>query len=62
MPGSGSSRRESQDSRLPVVTSLVDPQQRCVPVEIAGKTEGYAVFVEVKLVLGGVRLESHALV
>jgi len=54
--------RESQDSRLPVLPPVIDPQQRCVPVEIAGETEGYAVFVEVKLVLVGGKLESHALV
>ena len=41
---------------------VIDPQQRCVPVEIAGETKGYAVFVEVKLVLVGVKLESHGLV
>jgi len=55
-------RRESQDSRLPVVPPVIDPQQRGVPIELAGETDGYAVLMEVELVLVGVELESHVLV
>jgi hypothetical protein len=59
---SGSPRRESQDSHLPVVPPVVGPQQRGIPVELAGEGQRYAVLVEVELVLVGVELESLDLV
>jgi hypothetical protein len=53
--------RQGQDSRLPIVMPVIDPEQSTTPVEFLGETEGQSVLLEIEAILVGVEVESHAL-
>jgi hypothetical protein len=55
-------RCEGQDSRLPVVLPVIDPEQSSFPVKPFGQAEAQAMLLEVEAILVGVEVESHALV
>jgi len=54
-------RCEGQDSRLPVVLPVIDPEQGSIPVKLLCQAEAQTMLLEVEAIFVGVEVESHAL-
>jgi hypothetical protein len=57
-----SHRSQGNDSLLSVISSIIDPGQRRIPIKLSSRSQGDPVLTEIGCVLSRVEDDAHALV